>query len=152
MRFRTALHRPSGTSVNTSSGRAAWAIQSPSVDLLVELSLAPARISREHTPARGRLGQLVDSGVGSGKADAPEHEQPRRLRIEELRQAHDRARLNRSADIHRLLLGDCLLQLWHGLADRDGGRAVQHHTHGALLAVNPDQDHGALEVRVVQRR
>jgi hypothetical protein len=88
----------------------------------------------------------------SGETDPAEHEQPGGGRIEELGEEYDRARLHRAADVHRLLLGDGLLELRHRLADRHLRRAVQHDAHRALLAVHADEDHRAPEVGVHQRR
>ena len=51
LRFSTAAHRPSGSSVNTSSRRGGSTIQASSLELALELPGPPARVAGEHARA-----------------------------------------------------------------------------------------------------
>src|ERR1700685_3679347 len=53
-------------------------------DLRVELSATPAGVTGEDPSALGCLGQLLDTRVRSGKADATEHHHARQRRLAEL--------------------------------------------------------------------
>ena len=63
-----------------------------------------------------------------------------------------RRRLHRPAREDRLVVAHELLERWHRLGDRCRRRPVQDDAHGALVVVLDDEDDGAREARVEQRR
>ena len=71
-------------------------------------------------------------------------------RVDEVREDHDRLRLDRPSEVDDVVVLDELRERWHRVRDRDRRRPVQDDAHRAVVPVLADEDDRAPEVRVVE--
>ena len=114
------------------------------------MSGAPAGVAGEeaHAPDREVLGLRLRRH----EAELLHDRRGRVLHVVELREHHERIRLHRTADEHRVGRPRKTFERGHRVDGRDLRRPAEHEPHRALVVVVRDQDDGLAEVRIVQGR
>ena len=116
------------------------------------MSGPPARVAREHPGVAGGTREQVEVAVAGDEADVVDDQHRGVVRVVELGKHEHGRLLYGAAHVHRLLLTDEREEVGHRIHDRGLGRPVQHEPGRALLVVLRDEDDGATEVRVEERR
>ena len=114
-------------------------------ELPLELPWAPAGVAGEDADAP-QLAQVADGVDLPGKPTLSTTTPPPG-RVGEVRQHDDGLGLNGAAEVDELVRAGQGRHRGHGFLDRHVRDAVEHHAHGALVAVLADEHHGAAEVR-----